>query len=120
MIIQRYSSTALRPAYQLLTYADHIYLLIRLASGGNSGAYWFKVFDVSRAPAEDLMVAYDDPQIGISCTEPRLYGNSLLFEISADCHAASLSESVSYRRYWVQLGSLPGQTPILGSAEPGN
>jgi len=99
-VIQHYSPVAAPPAYHLFSYAQRPYLIVRLASGGNSGTYWFKVFDLSGADARELTVASDNPDMGLSCNAPVLEQDSLKFLISTDC---TFTSPYSMRVYWLPL-----------------
>jgi hypothetical protein len=101
-IVQRYSPVAAQPAYQLLNHANRPYLIIRLASGGNNGANWYKVFDLSGAAVRELTAVSYDPYMGLSCSDPLLRGDALEFQISTNCHSGSLSLP---RTYWLQLAA---------------
>ena len=102
-IIRRYSPIAAPPAYHLLNTPSYDFLIVRLDSGGNSGALWFKVFNLNAASPVDLTAQSSEPNIGLSCTYPVFDGATLKFEISADCRANPLSQSAGYRSYFFPL-----------------
>jgi hypothetical protein len=117
-IVQSYSPVATPPAYSRLWYSDaRVYLVTRLASGGNGGANWYRLLKISTNPLElmpnfmaklfnigaiplDLMPSSTaDPENGLSCVDPRLEETvtkeALEFERSTNC-ADSAAARQSY------------------------
>ena len=99
-VIKRYSLIATPPAYQLISHAQRPYLMIRLGSGGNSGAYWFKIYDLSGTSVRDMTAASSAPDMGLSCNAPVLEQDSLKFVISTNCRFGAAD---SIRVYWLPL-----------------
>ena len=85
-VVHGYSPVAQPPSYNLLRQPDgRVYVTVQLASGGNSGAFWFKIFEITTPPARDVEAGSYYSDIGLSCTYPRVDGNVLIFRRSANC-----------------------------------
>jgi len=82
---------------------NHPYLITRLGSGGSSGAYRFRVLRLDQDQAQDLTDPATNPNLGLSCTNPRLDGAALVFEISLQCTAGAAVHDSSYQSYTIPL-----------------
>ena len=102
-IVQGYDPAALPPAYTLFQFEGQPYLITRLAAGGSSGAYGFKVIKLASDHADDLTDPTNNPNIGLSCSNPRVDGNALVFEISLHCAAGAAVHDSSYQTYRITL-----------------
>jgi hypothetical protein len=102
-IVQNYTSASLLPAYTSIQFQGRTYLLTRLASSGSSGAYWFKVIRLDRDQATDLTDPTDNPNLGLSCANPRFDGSALVFEMSLKCDAGVAVQDSSYQKYSIPL-----------------
>jgi hypothetical protein len=102
-IVQGYDPAAVPPAYASLKIEHRTYLITRLTSNGNSGAYWFKVIRLDPDQGVDLTASDSNPNIGLSCSNPRLEGTALVFEISLHCASGAAVHDSSYQTYSVAL-----------------
>ena len=102
-LVTDYPSSAVTPAYMLFRLNSHPYLITRLGSGGSSGAYRFRVLRLDQDQAQDLTDPGSNPNLGLSCSNPRLNGAALVFEISLKCSAGAAVQDSSYQSYTIPL-----------------
>ncbi|MEO8393689.1 MAG: hypothetical protein ABI700_11925 [Chloroflexota bacterium] len=102
-LIEGYDPSAAPLAYASLRLADRTYLITRIASGGSSGAYRFRVIRLDPDQGDDLTALTDNPNIGLSCSNPRLDGGALIFEISLPCAAGASVHDATYQTYRIPL-----------------
>ena len=101
-IAENYTA-AVAPAYTLFYFKNQPYLITRLGSSGSSGIYGFKVIRLDQDQAEDLTDPTSNPNMGLSCSNPRFDGSALIFEISLKCTNGAAVHDSSYQSYSVPL-----------------
>jgi hypothetical protein len=92
------------PAYRLLQHSGKSYLLFKLDNGGSAGGYIFNVLDITSDPPR-YTFSDDNLLAGVSCTYPRLEGDSLEFESAEKCDQIfwDYSGKVTASSYWEPL-----------------